>query len=296
MKKMSLVPLLAVGALVSQAWAINCLYGSGDCWPADSKNCEGGWQYEGGTTGEGTLCSGGSYIGPGPKTTGDPPTSLKPSLGCCKWDTETLCWDVFTQAEASDCGTGDNQFWSSACPDKQGTCPGGTPVQPPGGGSGVKWTPCTGNYAGYCVWGQCYAINTCTGGNENGTPEEKDCYENDPSVTSCQKLYEDCLLYSDNTAVYSNSTCTTVKESGGSPILAGTTTASLTVLAQSGNLHISALKEARVALFDMSGKEVFSKMVPAGYSLVSLKGQKIGVYYAVVSSGSSKQTVKIVLK
>jgi hypothetical protein len=61
-------------------------------------------------------------------------------------------------------------------------------------------------------------------------------------------------------------------------------------------LHISALKDATVALFDMTGKQVLNEKLPAGYSTLSLKNQKQGVYFAVVSSGSSKQTVKVILK
>jgi len=53
---------------------------------------------------------------------------------------------------------------------------------------------------------------------------------------------------------------------------------------------------ATVSLFDMHGKQVFSKKVLAGESVVSLENQRQGVYYAVVQSGSAKQTVKVVLK
>jgi len=67
-----------------------------------------------------------------------PPTydgGSKPSLGCCKWANTTTnpdgkCWAVSDAAEAADCQTGDNQFWSSACPDGQGTCPGSAPTPP----------------------------------------------------------------------------------------------------------------------------------------------------------------------
>jgi hypothetical protein len=61
-------------------------------------------------------------------------------------------------------------------------------------------------------------------------------------------------------------------------------------------LYISSVKAARLSLFDMSGKEVLNQNVQAGYSKLSLDGQKQGVYFAVVSSGSSKQTVRVILK
>jgi len=62
------------------------------------------------------------------------------------------------------------------------------------------------------------------------------------------------------------------------------------------SLHIASGKDATVSLFDMHGKQVFSKKVLAGESVVSLENQRQGVYYAVVRSGSFKQTVKVVLK
>jgi len=85
--------------------------------------------------------------------------------------------------------------------------------------------------------------------------------------------------------------------SGGTPILSnGVTITGLNVAHFARNLHIASGKDATVSLFDMHGKQVFSKKVLAGESVVSLENQRQGVYYAVVRSGSLKQTVKVVLK
>jgi hypothetical protein len=70
----------------------------------------------------------------------------------------------------------------------------------------------------------------------------------------------------------------------------------LNVLVQSGSLRISSAREATVQLFEINGKRVFREKVPGGHSVVNLKNQKIGVYFAVVSSGSDKQIIKITLK
>jgi len=84
---------------------------------------------------------------------------------------------------------------------------------------------------------------------------------------------------------------------GGSPILSnGVAITGLNVAHFARSLHIASGKDATVSLFDMHGKQVFSKKVLAGESVVSLENQRQGVYYAVVRSGSLKQTVKVVLK
>jgi len=83
----------------------------------------------------------------------------------------------------------------------------------------------------------------------------------------------------------------------GVPIFTKKNSPALTVNFQLGNLHIySPIKEANVSLFNMSGKQVLSQKVAAGYNTLNLNDQKLGVYYAVVSSSSSKQIVKVMLK
>ncbi|MDR2554809.1 MAG: T9SS type A sorting domain-containing protein [Fibromonadaceae bacterium] len=70
----------------------------------------------------------------------------------------------------------------------------------------------------------------------------------------------------------------------------------LNVVSFARNLQIASDKDATVALFDMHGKQVFGQKVFSGTTTISLVNQKTGVYYAVVKSGSQKQTVKVILK
>jgi len=86
-------------------------------------------------TGANTYWEGAACSAPPDCPTGTPTYDggSKTSLGCCKWaDTETnpqgKCWDVYDSEEVTDCSGGDNQFWSSKCPDGNGTCPGSSPV------------------------------------------------------------------------------------------------------------------------------------------------------------------------
>lgn len=83
---------------------------------------------------------------------------------------------------------------------------------------------------------------------------------------------------------------------GTSPVLNRANSLALTVVQQGFNLQISSASAGSLALFDMSGKQVLSSAVPAGESMVNLSSQKSGIYYAIVSSGSQKQTVRLVLK
>jgi len=73
-----------------------------------------------------------------PSCTGDPVGgNNKTSLGCCKFATDPTgkCWDVYEAEKVTDCSGGENQFWPGACPDGQGTCPGGAPP------TLIKFTP-----------------------------------------------------------------------------------------------------------------------------------------------------------
>jgi len=116
------------GACGSDSRGDNCLWnGAGDCWPIknadDRANCgKNAWIYQGGTTGEGTACKGGTFVC---GKDSSPPSGGKTSLGCCHWETETKCWDVYEEKEKTDCSGGNNKFSSTKCPDKEGTCPSG---------------------------------------------------------------------------------------------------------------------------------------------------------------------------
>jgi len=85
---------------------------------------------------------------------------------------------------------------------------------------------------------------------------------------------------------------------GNSPIISynGAAVTGLNVVHFARSLQIASGKDATVSLFDMHGKQVFSQKVSSGTTIISLEKQKQGVYYAIVKSGSQKQTVKVVLK
>jgi len=274
MKRILALSLFAMAAFVSQALAAKmCLYGSGDCWPADAKNCEGGWVFEGGKQGEGTMCEGGTFVENGPKTSGSPPTSVKPSIGCCKFtgDTSGKCWDVQETSQASDCQTGTNVFWSSACPDKQGTCPTGTPTYDGGSKPSLgccKWANTTTNPDGKCwdVLVAAEAADCKTGDNvfwEGKCPDGAGTCPGSPPVT---------------------------------PILKFPAGQALLVAPYGRSLHISSVRDAMVSLYDMSGAKVYSGRVRAGNSVFSLEKVASGSYYAVVQSGSDAKKVPVILK
>jgi len=200
-----------------------CMWNAaGDCWelgtapdfktPADC--IKDAWYFKGGAAGAGSFCEGGTFQ-EGKTNTPPTPGGNVVSLGCCKWDTETKCYDIYTEQEKTDCNGGSNQYWSNACPDKQGTCPSGNP---------------------------------------GGNPGE------------------------------------------GTPITISGHSVSLTVVSNGNMLHIVSGTTATVELFNMNGAKVFSSKVIAGNSTLSLEKQKQGIYYAVVKSGSQKQTVKVILK
>jgi hypothetical protein len=87
--------------------------------------------------------------------------------------------------------------------------------------------------------------------------------------------------------------------SGGTPIIVsynGAPVTGLNVVHFANSLRIASSKDATVSLFDMRGKQVFGQKVFSGTTTINLENQKQGVYYAVITSGSQKQTVKVVLK
>ncbi|MCL2101596.1 MAG: T9SS type A sorting domain-containing protein [Fibromonadales bacterium] len=181
---------------------------------------------------------------------------------------------------ASDCNGGLNTWWQGiecgpAGLDDQLTRPNATPTFD-GSGQAIL---------GYCKWPV----------NDDGSPNTAgDCW---PVTTSgeaadCESGEGEWWPGNNWTIGSQTGACPT----GPSPIVSGSTVANLNILVQTGSLHISSAREATMQLFDMSGKQVFSQKVPSGYSVVNLKDQKMGVYFAVVTSGSHKQTVKVTLK
>jgi hypothetical protein len=305
MKKVFLVPLFAVGFLASSAGAVVCTSSGGGSFCQFGTGCfEMSDEYSDGVDCKAPNCSCAKVIencelygsvfkgvtglteangwgkdlkcaNQGGTWTNEGKNPNRTALGCCNWDDGTNeCWTIWSgedsdgedgETKVATCKGGNNQFWNGQCSNEP-SCPTSTPVYD---GKNPQ--------DGFCCW----EGNDSNNGNGYCGPIDG----NEITVSSCTNDY--------GSVVQSCSGCRTQ----GTPILSGTSSvAGLTVLAQSGSLHISALKEATVALFDMTGKQVFSEKVPAGYSTLSLKNQKQGVYFAVVSSGSSKQTVRVVLK
>ena len=314
MKKRYLLPILMAG-FVSLAGAEEmCLYASGDCWPRkNDQGCDAyGWVFDGGKAGEGTLCQGGTFTGVGQNQ--NPPTGVATSLGCCKWaenNSAGKCYDVYTSSEATDCDGGENTFWSSACPDKQGTCPGDSPGNG-GGGSGK-----------FCYWGagNCYGI----GGQYDETKTEAECTAssgtvvsdcNNPGVTSKYCNWGPCVNGSgweceeggcfaftgpdsncedDHGTVVSSCPAGT-QPPAATPILKVHHAMGLLVVTHGRALHISSAKDANITLYTLSGQQVLTGVARAGNSVFSLMNQNPGVYYAVVKSGAYTQTVNVILK
>jgi len=257
MKKVLILSLFVMAALVSQAWAKNmCLYASGDCWPQGTGTCEGGWVYDGGTEGKGTLCSGGTYIEKGPLTTGDPPTGTKDPIGCCNWNNNG-CFPIFTEAEKSNCTSGGFDLYDSCPGDEAGTCEGGFQNGP------------------YCYWALSDYNDKCYCGVVDGAAATAaNCTDDSGEiVTSCDG------------------------KCGSTPVIKFTPASkSLTVAPYARSLHISSAKEATVSLYDMNGAKVYSGKVRAGNSVFSLEKVASGSYYAVVQSGSDAKKVPVILK
>jgi hypothetical protein len=282
MKKILLLPLLATMALVSQAWGeFQACTGSyaGYCW----------WEE-----------SGCGQIGIDPGATWSMATcqeayenciqnsedkKVYPSAACgthvpggdakdmCMWNAAGDCWELNTSPDfktVEDCIQDAWHFKGGT----QGTgsyCAGGT-FQ-----SGKTNTPPTpgGNTVslGCCKWStgtKCWDIYTET--------EKTDCSggANELFPGACPDK---------------QGTCPSV-----SPIDVSGLSVGLTVLPSGNVLHIISERGATVELFSMNGAKVFSSKVAGGNIPLSLEKQKQGVYYAVVTSGSQKQTVKVILK
>jgi hypothetical protein len=272
MKIRYLLPIFVVAGLVSQVQAdIDCEIGVngvlGCCWYNET-DCYGyGGTYNDAKTADECRAGYGT-----PQDNCNKPAGIE----FCRW--ESSCWPiesggregcvkdgaVYTDVPQTGVGAG-----------KQ--CEGGTWT---GEGKDPNRTS-----RGYCDWGTCVDDPdnqySCTSGG---------CFEinNDQEEADC------------NNKVANKAACPTASlpaaDRGSSPVIPKTSLAGLTVLVSDGSLHISSLKDATVSLFNMQGKQLFSTKVAAGYSVLALKEQKMGVYYAIVQSGSSKQTVKVLLK
>ncbi len=70
----------------------------------------------------------------------------------------------------------------------------------------------------------------------------------------------------------------------------------LTLAPHSLGMQISTQKDAKLSIFDARGNMVYKSDVVAGINVVNLQDQKQGVYFAVVASGSLKQSLRVIVK
>ncbi|MCL1957439.1 MAG: T9SS type A sorting domain-containing protein [Fibromonadales bacterium] len=296
MKKILALSLFAMAAFVSQAWGETCVGPNGSnaceigggCYKFSTeysgvtgvcevpnctcvqlvKNCTDNGSWYSGVTGldqepygKGWKCS----EHEGTWQAGKDPNRV--STGCCKFaaDVTGKCWDTWSATEASDCQTGSNTFWSSKCPDTQGTCPTGSPTYDGGSKTSLGCCKFAADPTGKCwdVFEAEAAADCQTGDNQFWSGKCPD------GAGTCP---------------------------GGTPILKFPTSQALLVAPYGRSLHISSARDAMVSLYDMSGAKVYSGKVRAGNSVFSLEKVPSGSYYAVVQSGSDSKKLSVILK
>jgi len=217
---------------------------------------------------DGKTCAGGTWTGQGR----NPNAAV---LGCCKWSGESNCYPIYDDIDPIDgesgatkvtnCKSGSNKFWagSGTCPL---ACPTTTPTYPPPASSssaavsGTSSSSVGSSASSSSVGGSSSSVGS--GSSSSGVGGSSSSGESTDPIISYNKA----------------------------PVVG------LSVVHYARSLQIASGKEAIVALFDMQGKQVFSQKVLSGTTTISLEKQRQGIYYAVVSSGSQKQTVKVVLK
>jgi len=319
MKKRYLLPLFVVAAMASQAGAVEmCLWNqAGDCWKIDGNRAaciKDAWLFDGGEEGEGTMCSGGTFIDG--KTSTPPSGSPSVSIGCCRWDTDlTKCYDVYTQGDVDNC-TGDSQFYSGACPDKQGGCPGSTPGSSSGGGTssgsggGHCKDPNKGNNQGlYCGYSTgCYKVQneySDAGTLCSANSSAKGCEPCSDKIAACEKdggLYvgvreaalNDGNGYGDD-VVCANEGGTQV--GGSSPIrrLSFAATNNIVKVIHNG-INLQLTSNAKIQIYDLKGKMARSFELAQGSYNVELSALPHGIYIVKVTGNSWKQTITVPLK
>jgi len=316
MKKGVLLPLFAVMALVSQAWGAyaSCATDLGNTyycqWPTgcyeinkgatDSNNCQtefdgckaNGYLYTGVTNpGDDEKCNG-TWAG-----VGNDPTFNGGVAIWCKW--ATSCQPIKTDSILTICKTNGSVF--SGVPaggvGEGKTCTGGTWT---GEGKNPNATQ-----LGCCDWenkNQCSPIMSDA---DSATIKVANCQTGSNRFWSGSVTcnYPTCPTtpptYPSTTPSSSSGGSPSSSSNGTDPIIISHNNAPVTglnVVHFAHSLQIASGKDATVALFDMHGKKVLSQRVLSGTTTISLQKQRQGVYYAVVKSGSQKQTVKIVLK
>jgi len=193
------------------------------------------------------------------------------ALGCCKWSTGTNCYTIWSdetnaQTNVTNCKSGSNQFWNGQCLSSGNGCPSTAPIYPASSASasGTSSSSVGSSASSSSVGGSSSggSSSSVTGSSSSGVGGSSSSGESTDPIISYNKA----------------------------PVVG------LSVVHYARSLQIASGKEAIVALFDMQGKQVFSQKVLSGTTTISLEKQRQGIYYAVVSSGSQKQTVKVVLK
>jgi len=253
--------------------------------------------------------------------------------GYCKWSA-TSCVEISsgpppdgksTCAEAyKNCQDYGGVYSDAAC-----TQPVGTPIlscgydcdwgaggcwqiktNPTGANNSAVTTTCEEAIANCDKDGKRYSSsdNTCSGTQIGGSGCNKWCkwdtgcveIKADPNgdygtaTADCTEAIANCQAHGQ--VFNSQSECSSGGTPPTDPIISIGRSVGLTIVPNGNVLHIISDKAATVELFSMTGAKVFSSKVAAGNSSLSLGNQKTGVYYAVVKSGSQKQTVKVILK
>jgi len=298
MKRFLLLPILAIGLMVSQSWGAwtSCANDLGGIayfceWPTgcyeinkgetDSNNCltefdgckTNGYLYTGVTaTGAGVKCSsaGGTWAG-----VGNNPNFNGGVAIWCQW--ATGCEAIKTEEDFDNCKINGSVYKNVAAADVGATKKCGNSGTWTGEGKDPNAV-----IIGCCNW------------------EGNGCFQvtSETEWADCAAGYRYATCPGDEAG-----TCVGSPIGGGGeppvnpdPITISGRSVGLTIVPNGNVLHIISDKAATVELFSMTGAKVFSSKVAAGNSSLSLGNQKTGVYYAVVKSGSQKQTVKVILK
>jgi hypothetical protein len=276
MKKIFILPLFAMVALVSQAWAAPCLANGttkvycawggnlSNCWQINDTDDEG--VFLGCDTQAGYCTSANMYSGAGYTN------------GICSGMTQHTCpggscsWSIPADVVWCDFGP-PSQYGDGGCFEKERDdciAEKGTPVasQSQCGQSPAETGP-------FCYWALSEYNTTCYCGVVDGAvATAANCTEDSGEiVTSC-----------------------TGKCGSTNPIFKPIPNATLTVSPFGRSLHIASPKDATISLYDMSGAKVYSGKVRAGNSVFSLEKVSSGSYYAIVQSGSASKKVPVILK
>jgi hypothetical protein len=265
MKKILLLPLFAAMALVSQAWAQAefCTVNGGTLFCQIGAGC---FKYSPKYSGVGendATC--------GPKNNSNPTCDCDQLLeGCQDFG------QAYINVNESALTAGNKYGEGVICSENGGTLIGGA----------QKCGTCQYPTGCYAIW---------SGGSEskgeNCTIAMATC-ATDGGTTGCEEGS------GGGTSSSSGGNQPSSSSGGTDPIISYNSAAvtGLNVAHFARSLQIASGKDATVSLFDMHGKQVFSQKVLSGTTTISLEKQRQGVYYAVVRSGSQKQTVKVVLK